>query len=93
MCELLCFCLCNVCRFTVHALKMYFSKEGERACMCRTKGIFCQKQEAGREAGGRDAEVAGRWADPEAGEKQEAHPLALKFLSTCTVKTDLKNTS
>ena len=54
--------------------------------MCRTKGIFCQKQEAG------EAGRAG-WADPEAGEKQEAHPLALKFLSTCTVKTDLKNTS
>jgi len=35
----------------------------------------------------------GGWADPEAGEKQEAHPLALKFLSTCTVETDFKNTS
>ena len=55
--------------------------------MCRTKGIFCQKQDG---AGG---EGAGGWADPEAGEKQEAHPLALKFLSTCTVKTDLRNTS
>lgn len=47
---------------------MYFSKEGKGLVCAELKGIFCQKQEAGREAG-RDAEVAGRWADPEAGEK------------------------
>lgn len=68
---------------------MYFSPEK------RGKGLVCAelKVYSVKNKRGRGGEGAGGWADPEAGEKQEAHPLALKFLSTCTVKTDLRNTS